>query len=234
MIIKRLQAQIAQEALNYVTPSKPCIESPSNRGYCIDELKCYFYNTGKNANCSKIGSEAYCAITAWTMTHKAFVRLGIDTAILSKMKTARAVDLMNFAKKHGVVVDKNYKIGDIFYRKSGDPSASGHVGIIVGFDNKYIYTVEGNNSFKLNDKKVSGVWEWKYPLQDINKRGFQFVHIGEYVSSSQVDYTFKSKISNVSVNYGGGDGFGLEYPSLIAGTVAIAGLSYYLFKNVWK
>jgi len=227
MTIKKLQAEIADQALKYVKPNNPCVEKPSNRGGCIDELKCYFYNSGKSSSCSKIGSEAYCAITAWSLVHKAFRNVGIDTAILSKIKTARAVDLMNFSRNNGVVVDKNVKIGDIFYRKSGDPSASGHVGIVVGFDNNYFYTVEGNNSFKLNGTKYQGVWEWKYPFSDIPKRGFEFIHIGEYVGTPAVAYTYRSPVTDVAISYSGGDGLGFTYTQILLVAGAI-GAGYYL------
>lgn len=171
--------EVINVAKSFVTPEDICYEVTTNKGNCIDELKCIYKGILDNCNSSKIQDEAYCAITVWVFNLLAQEKMGLDSTFWkTKMKTAGAKDMLNKAKANGIKVDKNPTPGSIFYRKPGIGStASGHNGLVVWKDDKYFYTIEGNNTFNYNGKKYEGVWGWSYPLSVINgERDYQFMH----------------------------------------------------------
>ncbi len=247
MQIKSIQNTIAKTALAWVRPTNLCKETTKNRGICIDTIKCYYYTGKFDCPTSSLGSEAYCAIFVMTALLKAFESAGLSLDLLKSIKTAGAKQLLVNAKNKAIPTSKTPEIGSVFYRRSGDPTASGHVGIVVGIDNdkKLFYIVDGNNSIQtiVNGKKVSngeGVWLHTHTFAEIQSKGFEFIHIHQVVNSSQVNYTFTNPLNGEVVNGGsfGGDGvgFGLGSILLMGGAMlaTLFGLGYYNYSKQGK
>lgn len=221
-------ALIAKKALSYVTPDDICQETSVNKGGCITLLKCYYL--GKTVNCSDedISDEAYCAEAAWSINRMAFTEGGYPTDLLDKIRTAGARQLLNNALAEDVKVDGTPSVGATFYRNTSSPLSTGHIGIVAGYDDSYLYTVEGNNVFEYGGQRYEGVWSWKYSLDDLEKRGFRFIHLEDlYGGDTTEDYNLKvtdnGDLFTLELKNSGGDSDLLESKNILSGII-ITGL----------
>lgn len=73
----------------------------------------------------------------------------------------------------GLIVNDEPAVGAVFYRYSSAPGASGHIGIVKGYDKSYLYSVEGN----VGPENGGGVWWAFYDRSDLARLGFKFIHV---------------------------------------------------------
>ena len=136
-IVNDLQKEIVSQALDWLYKKKPgedWEEKGDNRGEILNTLKKEFG--------FKRGDEAWCAMFGWGIVDQACKVVGAKNVI---PKTAGALDLLRKCEKTNVViVDDEPEIGAIMYRKSGDPKATGHIGIVVKVEKDAFWTIEGN------------------------------------------------------------------------------------------
>lgn len=142
---------------------KNCVEQSTNRGVCVDKIHELFdpqWITQKRP-------EAWCAKFVWVAYQEAATRTGTENPL---PRTASARAMLDLSKKAGIPVDNNPKKGDVFYRRSTSPGASGHVGIVAEVTSKGITTVEGN----LDNRVAYYNYGWA-DLMD-PKWNFSFIH----------------------------------------------------------
>lgn len=193
----RLGYEIIKTASKYVTPNDICYEiNGDNRGNCIDEIKCYYEGVVDRCDSDKVTNEPYCAIFAWTMVDMAIKKFDKTAPLWGGVKTKGAYDLLKRAKDRSIKVDNKPAIGSVFYRLSGSPTSSGHVGIVIKVEDDKFHTIEGNNVFTYKGKKYQGVWSWIYKKSAIPGKGFQFIHTETLLGNNE----------QIAVNYSSGDG----------------------------
>ncbi len=232
--ITSLADSIINVATKYIVTDtdKLCIETPkgSNRGECIDNLRCLYNGSEINCDNSKFTNEAYCAITVNAILTEAFELETNDTSILKKLHTKGAKDLLDrFKSNYPKLVNKIPKEGCIFYRKSQAVGASGHVGIVhaIDYDNDRLYTIEGNAQFTLNGKQYEGIWGHYYSIsKDISARDFQFMHI-QYTLGQKEDVLHSFMIDGEKVTDVSTDNT-LLY---VSGALALGIGAFYLVKK---
>ncbi len=101
-----------------------------------------------NSNKQKYGKEygvngtAWCCQFVWWV----FKHAGASSLFYGGKKTAYCPTLMNYYKKQGQFVTKNYKPGDIVFFDFNGNGAADHVGIVEKVSGNKIYTIEGNTS----------------------------------------------------------------------------------------
>jgi hypothetical protein len=69
--------------------------------------------------------------------------------IFDKLFSGSAQRTLKKFKDHGWPVGRVPEVGAVIiwrYKKNGQAKTTGHAGIVVGYDNRYIYTVEGNTN----------------------------------------------------------------------------------------
>jgi hypothetical protein len=81
--------------------------------------------------------------------------------------------LQRAKRTEGLRVDRTPAVGAVFYRYSTAPGATGHVGIVKGYDERYLYTIEGN----VGPEAGGGVWWAYYDRDDLGRQGFEFIHV---------------------------------------------------------
>jgi hypothetical protein len=137
-IKNELQKEIVAQALDWLFKKDPGVtweEAGENRGKILDTLKKEFGFPVK--------AEAWCAQFAWGVVNQACKVVGAKN-ILPKTAGARLLRDMSI-NTNTVICKPLPEIGSVMYRKSLEPSASGHVGIVVKIDpDGTFYTIEGN------------------------------------------------------------------------------------------
>lgn len=102
----------------------------------------------KGSNRQKYGKEygvngtAWCCQFVWWVFKKA----GAAALFYGGKKTAYCPTLMNYYKKQGQFVTKNFKSGDIIFFDFNGNGQPDHVGIVEKVSGSKIYTIEGNTS----------------------------------------------------------------------------------------
>lgn len=143
VIENELQKEIVAQCYDWLfkkNPGETWEEAGENRGKMLDILKKEFGFAP--------GREAWCAQFAWGIVNQACKVVGAKN-ILPKTAGARLLRDMSIAT-NSVIVKPLPDIGSVMYRKSLEPSASGHVGIVVKIDpDGSFYTVEGNINEKV-------------------------------------------------------------------------------------
>jgi len=137
-IENELQKEIVALCLEWIMQKKPketWEEFGKNKGEMLNKLKETFG--------FKKGAEAWCAMFGWGIVDQACKKV---QAINQIPKTAGAKALLDLSlKTNSVIVSDLPEIGALMYRKSGDPKATGHIGVVVGIDDDgSFYTIEGN------------------------------------------------------------------------------------------
>ena len=147
-IVNDLQKEIVSQALDWLykkQPGEDWEEISDNRGEMLNTLKKEFG--------FKRGDEAWCAMFGWCIVDQACKVVGAKNVI---PKTAGALDLLRKCEKTNVViVDDEPEIGAIMYRKSGEPTATGHIGIVVKVEKDAFWTIEGNVDDKVGMVKYT-------------------------------------------------------------------------------
>ena len=132
-----LQKEIVAQALDWLYKKKPgedWEEISKNRGEMLNTLKKEFG--------FKPGAEAWCAMFGWGIVDQACKVVGARNQV---PKTAGALDLLRKCEATNVIiVEDEPEIGAIMYRKSGEPTATGHIGIVVKVEDDAFWTIEGN------------------------------------------------------------------------------------------
>ena len=101
-----------------------------------------------NSNRQKYGKEygvngtAWCCQFVWWV----FKHAGAAALFYGGKKTAYCPTLMNYYKKQGQFVTKNFKPGDIIFFDFNGNGQPDHVGIVEKVSGNKIYTIEGNTS----------------------------------------------------------------------------------------
>jgi len=163
-IVNDLQKEIVAQALVWLYMKKPgedWEEISKNRGEMLNKLKKTFG--------FKRGSEAWCAMFGWGIVDKACQVVGAKNQV---PKTAGALDLLRKCKATNVIiVDDEPEIGAIMYRKSGEPTATGHIGIVVKVEDDAFWTIEGNVDDKVGMVKyvASKMWAGRQPFTGRSK-----------------------------------------------------------------
>ena len=102
----------------------------------------------KGSNRQKYGKEygvngaAWCCQFVWWV----FKHAGAAALFYGGKKTAYCPTLMNYYKKQGQFVTKDFKSGDIIFFDFNGNGAADHVGIVEKITGDVIYTIEGNTS----------------------------------------------------------------------------------------
>lgn len=138
-----------------------CVEERANRGVCVDKIHELFdpkWITSKRP-------EAWCAKFVWVVYEEAARRSGTKNPL---PRTAGARLMRDMSKDLGLRVDNKPQDGDVFYRASESPGATGHVGIVTDVKPDGITTVEGNLSNRVAyyhygwDKIMSPKWNFSF------------------------------------------------------------------------
>lgn len=162
-----LGARIVFIAEDYA--KRDCRESSTNRGVCIDEIHEKF--NGKPPK-----NEPWCAKFAYVCNNTATNAIRSVATILPQ--TASAIGMLNAAEKLGIVNDTPC-VGATYYRYSGDAGSTGHIGVVKGWNETYLFGVEGN----VNNR----VWWNTYELKDLQKKGFRFIHAENQFGTDNTD-----------------------------------------------
>lgn len=153
---------IQSEALNWINKwdKDGCKEISDNKIYCTNtKNKISWYPPLSDGN-------PWCSAFVSTVVKSVSDKLGYT----SKHKfTASTKDWQN-SKLHR---NTEPAVGSVFFRKSKGGSSYGHVGIIVGWDDKYVYTVEGNAGNKI--KMVKYTW-WQFQNGTKSFSNFIVIH----------------------------------------------------------
>ncbi len=111
-------------------------ESPANS----NNVK---YNTAYYGKAVSGKSYPWCCVFIWWL----FAQLKAAALFFGGGKTASCTALMNYAKKNGLWVTKNFQPGDlILYNWSGKKHEAEHVGICVSTNAGYVICIEGNTA----------------------------------------------------------------------------------------
>jgi hypothetical protein len=111
------------------------VESPpmSNKGVEINE----FLNSVE----LQTGNEWCVAFCQWAFRNAA----NLARVNLNMIKTGHSLSVLYYAKKFGSGIESDIKRGDWIIFQRGETS-KGHCGIVLAFDGKIIYTIEGNTT----------------------------------------------------------------------------------------
>lgn len=164
-----LGAEAVRLAEDYA--SRLCREVTPNRGPCVDEIARSFNGRATN--------EPWCAKFAYVVLEAAARNIGRVHTTLPK--TAGARDMLERARKAGLRVDRRPNVGAVGYRISSAPGSTGHIFIVKGYDQEYIYTVEGNTG---PSQDSQGVWWAFYEWSDIERLGMYFIHAEEQLGDT--------------------------------------------------
>jgi hypothetical protein len=133
-ILKQEKSEVIREIAIYLAVSKEgVIEDPpnSNSGKDINEFL--------NSVGLKPGNEWCVSFCQWAYRNAAGF-LGVN---FNMIKTGHSLSAFSFAKKFGSGIDENIKRGDWIIFQRGE-TWKGHCGIVLSFDGKVLYTIEGN------------------------------------------------------------------------------------------
>lgn len=150
-----LQREIVRQAWEW--KAIDCRETVANGGTCIDDLHSRFGAPRR---------EAYCAKLAWVVINDSCRVVGVENLL---PKTAGAKDLLDRSRRT-LTVDSTPAIGSVFYRRSRDPKATGHCGIVVEILPHGIRTLEGNNDDRID------FFDYENNSITDEQNGFAFIH----------------------------------------------------------
>ena len=132
-------------------------------------------------------------------------------------KTASTVSGLNFFRNSGRAYTRSQvangvytpQPGDIIYFKgSRNNSATNHVGIVTGYSNKTVYTIEGNTKSSSYSTNGGGVYEKSYKISDTY---IVYICSPKYTNTS----------NNTNQNSGSGQNSGSYYPACSSGQTSI-------------
>ena len=129
------------------------------------------YNTAYYGKAVSGSAYPWCCVFIWWL----FDQLKANDLFFGGKKTASCTTLMDYAKKNGLFVTKDYKPGDlIFFNWDGVKSYANHIGICVEATSGAVICIEGNTSLTNQDNggnvmerkryltKVVGAYRPKY------------------------------------------------------------------------
>lgn len=178
---------LSEVAYSYVRPDDLCYEEVSNKGNCINDLKCRFHGIVDSCSSENLQNEAYCAIGLYEIVREGLIEAKVSDEVLSlwkQIKTAGAKDMLNRARNSNLRVSRTPTIGSCGYRISKAQGSTGHVFIVTNVNEevggeRVFRTVEANMSFVHNGQKYEGIWSRTYRYIDIEKLGMYFWHTDE-------------------------------------------------------
>ncbi len=234
MRITKFGYEMIKQASADVTPENICYEVTSNRGGCIDQLKCEYLGNVDYCYSDRVSNEAYCAIVLWTWGMRAIRALGYSDELWMKNKTMGALDMLNRARKTGIEITTDPQPGDGFYRKSGAAGSSGHTGLVVAVEpeKKIFHTIEGNNVFYYLGKRYEGVWGWNYPYGYIAKKGFKFMKYQNIFDNKLISYNMQTNEAGLTVA-GDSHQFNMASMGTYAGIALLAGAGITKYMGKW-
>lgn len=100
---------------------------------------------------------------------------------LPSTNNASCINVANYFKKNKQFADRNYTdlvAGDVIFFDYDNVGETHHIGIVIGVDGKYVYTVEGNtpgdkvstSSYPLKSKYIYGYGLMNYPHREDKER----------------------------------------------------------------
>lgn len=161
---------------------RPVIEVPvgSNRGPQVDLIH-------KRYNAAWItAANPYCAEFVWVVCDDAFRALGIVNPFPGySLAYANAKKTLDQSLVRGIPTDVIPMAGDVFYRFSTDPKASGHMGIVIEVLPTEIVTIEGNQG------DTSRVGLYHIPIAQVRdaRNGWQFIHVRKTAAPATIRIT---------------------------------------------
>ena len=106
------------------------------------------YNTAYYGRAVSGAAYPWCCVLMWWL----FDKLKANALFYGGNKTASCTALMDYAKKNGLFVTKDFKPGDlIFFNWDGAKSYANHIGICTEATSGAVVCVEGNTSLTNND-----------------------------------------------------------------------------------
>lgn len=139
MEYKEFQQRIVKEAKSL----EGITEIKGNQGFTDPKIMQEFLDVGF------VKGHAYCVYTTeviWMRVYKGINDLG---KLFKTLFSGSATKTYKQFKEYGWNVGQVPEVGSIvIWRliKGGKPSWKGHAGIVIGYDDKYIYTTEGNTN----------------------------------------------------------------------------------------
>lgn len=147
------------------------------------------YNTAYYGKTVSGSAYPWCCVFIWWL----FDQLKANSLFFGGKKTASCTTLMDYAKKNGLFVTKDYKPGDlIFFNWDGAKSYANHIGICIEVSGGAVICIEGNTSLT-NQDNGGNVMERKRYLTKV---------VGAYRPkySAAVTYTAKKEAEKVNVS----------------------------------
>ena len=100
---------------------------------------------------------------------------------LPNTNNASCINVANYFKENKQFADRNYTdlvAGDVIFFDFDNVGATHHIGIVIGVDGKYVYTIEGNtpgdkvstSSYPLKSKYIYGYGLMNYPHREDKER----------------------------------------------------------------
>lgn len=106
------------------------------------------YNTAYYGKVVSGSAYPWCCVFIWWL----FDQLKANGLFFGGKKTASCTTLMDYAKKNGLFVSKDFKPGDlIFFNWNNSKSSAEHIGICISATSKAVTCIEGNTSLTSND-----------------------------------------------------------------------------------
>lgn len=106
------------------------------------------YNTEYYGKVVSGSAYPWCCVFIWWL----FKELGASELFFGGNKTASCTTLMDYAKKNGLYVSKDFKPGDlIFFNWAGNKYSANHIGICTAATKTTVTCIEGNTSLTNND-----------------------------------------------------------------------------------
>ena len=106
------------------------------------------YNTAYYGKAVSGSAYPWCCVFIWWL----FQQTNAAELFYGGKKTASCTRLMEYSKKNGLFVSKDFKPGDlIFYSWKGYRSVADHIGICTGTTSTSVICIEGNTSITNND-----------------------------------------------------------------------------------
>lgn len=215
--INELQKEIVAQALDWLYKKEPGVtweEKRENTGAMLNELKKTFgFQTG---------IEAWCAMFGWGIVDQACKVVGAKNKV---PKTAGAKALLTQSKATNVIIVKDEPdIGALMYRKSADPKATGHIGVVVKIDDDgSFYTIEGNVDDKVgmvryipkkdtapryyaNGGSISFMWAGRQPYTGKARDVKTEIVEQKVIDTTKTKYVIGSPQSDTNLPNNGGGG----------------------------
>lgn len=154
----------------------PAKDSTSGRGGCVDDLKREFSDKAAGEG------SPWCAQFVSVCYRTSREKLRLKGA--GKLPyTASTVNMLDGAKKAGLVVDKNPAVGAVFFRYR---DGGGHVGIVAAIaDDGLMTTIEGNSGNAVLGKTY----------KKASYAAWQFIHVENEEAVSAAAYAFREPMT---------------------------------------